>query len=307
MKNSGQRHFVVTGGNGFIGSHLCRFLANRGELVSVIDNFSSSPPVSTHSFGDMHLGEIDDVVLWKKINQKAPVDGVFHFAAKALVAESEANPWLYYQANVVKTLNLLKVLHDYGISHFIFSSTCATFGHPQQEFIDENHPQAPVNTYGKTKLLIENILKDLAGKKILKSVVLRYFNAAGCSPDGLLGENHQPETHLIPNIILSYLSNFQQPIKIFGNNFSTPDGTCIRDYIHVEDLILAHYLAYEYLQNTNDFFSDFNLGTEKGTSNLEMIKIFEDIIQKPIPFEFASARAGDPAKLVACAAKAKKS
>ncbi len=305
MKNLGQRHFVVTGGNGYIGSHLCRYLFNLGHKISIIDNFSTSPKVITHTFGEFFEGEIDDCSLWKKIVSHAPVDGVFHFAAKALVGESEAHPWLYYQANLIKTVNLLQVMNAHGISKIVFSSTCATFGHPVSEFIDESHPQAPVNTYGKSKLWIEQILKDLALKKMMKSVVLRYFNAAGCSPDGVIGENHDPETHLIPNIILSYLTNFKQPLKIFGNQFATPDGTCIRDYIHVEDLIKAHWLAFEYMDKTDDYFSDFNLGTEVGTSNLEMIKTFEQILKTSIPFEFAPARAGDPAKLVARSSKAK--
>lgn len=309
-KTTGSRHFVVTGGNGYIGSHLCRLLQGMGHQVSIIDNYSSSPSKPTHSYGTFYEAEIDDCSVWKKILSIHPkVDGVFHFAAKALVGESEANPWLYYQANVIKSLNMLQIIVSHKIQHLVFSSTCATFGHPQHLVIDENHPQLPVNTYGKTKLMIEQVLKDLAVKKILKSTVLRYFNAAGCSVDGDIGENHQPETHLIPNIILSYLSGFKVPLKIFGNSFDTQDGTCIRDYIHVEDLVVAHWQAYDYLSGQlpekEDYFLDFNLGTEVGTSNLEMIKSFEQVIGKKVPFEFAQARAGDPARLIASSKKAK--
>lgn len=305
VKNTSSRHFVVTGGNGYIGSHLCRLLFEHGHRVSIIDNYSTSPKTPTHGFGDFFMGEIDDCVLWKNITQVQSVDAVFHFAAKALVGESESNPWLYYQANVIKTINLLQLMKFHHIENLIFSSTCATFGHPLEEYISESHPQVPVNTYGKSKLLVESILRDLAEKRLIKSAVLRYFNAAGCSPDGLIGENHDPETHLIPNLMLSFLSNFQVPLKIFGHDFPTPDGTCIRDYIHVNDLVHAHWLAYEHLLTTRDYFSDFNLGTEIGTSNLEMIKIFEKIIGQSVPFTFAPARAGDPAKLVSNVTKAK--
>lgn len=306
MKSESSRHFVVTGGNGYIGSHLCRLLINLGHNVSIIDNYSSSPAKLTHDFGTFYIGEIDDCAIWNKISETQTIDGVFHFAAKALVGESEAEPWLYYQSNLIKSVNMLQIITSLKINYFIFSSTCATFGHPERSVIAEDHPQKPVNTYGITKLMVESVLKDLAAKKILKSSALRYFNAAGCSPDGVIGENHHPESHLIPNIILSFLSSFQAPLKIFGNQFPTPDGTCIRDYIHVEDLVLAHWQAFEYLQKTNKYFDDFNLGTEVGTSNLEMIKTFEQIIQQKIPFDFAPARAGDPAKLVASSDKAKK-
>lgn len=306
MKSESSRHFVVTGGNGYIGSHLCRLLSSLGHQISIIDNFSTSPEKPTHNFGTFYKGEIDDCAIWNNIAVKGAIDGVFHFAAKALVGESEAQPWLYYQSNLVKSVNMLQILTGLQIKYLIFSSTCATFGHPKRAVISEDHPQEPVNTYGKTKLMVEAVLKDLADKKLLRSVVLRYFNAAGCSPDGLLGENHVPETHLIPNIILSYLTSFKTPLKIFGDNFPTPDGTCIRDYIHVEDLVLAHWQAYEYIFQSDKFFEDFNLGTEVGTSNLEMIKTFEQIIKQKVPFDFAAARAGDPAKLVASSEKAKK-
>lgn len=307
MTNQGtiSKHFVVTGGNGFIGSHFCRLLVQKGHNVSVIDDFSTSPKVATHTFGTLYVGDIGDSKIWDKICTNN-VDAVFHFAAKALVGESEVDPLSYYHANVVKTVQLIQEVVKRKIKNFVFSSTCATFGHPVKDCIDETHPQNPVNSYGRTKLIIEMMLKDIAQKKLLSVAVLRYFNAAGSSADGFIGENHEPETHLIPNIILSYLSNFKKPLKIFGNKFPTKDGTCIRDYIHVDDLALAHWNALEYIQKNNESFFDINLGTGVGTSNLEIVKMFSEIIKKEIPYTIEPARAGDPAILVASSEKAKR-
>lgn len=307
MTNHGTKlkHFVVTGGNGFIGSHFCRLLALKGHKVSIIDDFSTSPKIFTHSFGTLYVGDIGDSNIWDKVcSQK--VDAVFHFAAKALVGESEVDPIGYYYSNTVKTTKVLHEILKRKINNFIFSSTCATFGHPVRDLIDETHPQNPVNTYGRSKLLIEIMLKDLSQKKLMNVAILRYFNAAGCSPDGLIGENHYPETHLIPNIILSYLSGFKNPLKIFGNSFPTRDGSCIRDYIHVDDLAVAHWSAFDYLEQSKESYFDVNLGTGVGTSNFEMVKYFSEIIKKDIPYVIESPRGGDPAKLVASNEKAKK-
>jgi len=305
-----QKLFVVTGGNGYIGSHFCRLVVEKGYLPLIIDDFSTSPIKPTHQFGEFYQGKISDPEIWNKIAKRGNIEAVFHFAARALVGESEDKNkhWDYLDTNVSQTIKMLEEISKNKIKNIIFSSSCATFGLTKESKISENHPQNPVNTYGFSKYLVEQILKDLARKKMLRSVVLRYFNASGASHDGLLGENHDPETHLIPNVIKSILNKnkTKNTLQVFGNNFPTSDGTCIRDYIHVEDLALAHWKAYEYLlENQNMYYDDFNLGSESGTSILELIAIMEKVVSEKIQYEIKPPREGDPPILVSDSRKAR--
>ncbi len=296
---------IVTGGNGYIGSHMCKLLHGKGYSVHIIDNFSTSPNKPVHKYGEFHNLDISDEhkiqELFKKLNPKY----IFHFAARALVSESQADPFMYYRENLEKTISLLNSSIKCNINNFIFSSTCATFGIPTTETIDETHAQNPINSYGLTKLLMEKIMRDLASKKLINVAVFRYFNAAGCSPDGEIGENHDPETHLIPNLCRSFLKNNSETFKIFGDNFPTPDGTCIRDYVHVNDLAQIHLKGAMHLEREGGFW-DFNLGSEKGYSVKEVTDIFEKIVQTKLNKETVAARAGDPPRLVGNSFKAKK-
>jgi UDP-glucose 4-epimerase len=303
-----QSSVLVTGGNGFIGQHMCRFLHEKAIKVHIVDNFSSSPKRELHQYGEYHNVDISDASRIKKILRDNKIEAVFHFAAKCLVGESQLKPFYYYQENVVKTLSLLDSCVEVGVRKFIFSSTCATFGLSEGNLpLNENHPQKPLNTYGYSKLLMEKIMTDLSSKNLLDVVIFRYFNAAGCSVDGELGENHDPETHLIPNICLNLLNPNLHPLKIFGNDYETRDGTCIRDYIHVLDLVRAHYLALNFLNSPEGKgIHDFNLGTESGASNLEVIKVFEEVTGKKVNYSFAPRRPGDPPILVGDSKKVQK-
>ena len=229
------------------------------------------------------------------------VDAVIHFAAFAYVGESVNEPEKYYYNNVVGTLNLLRTMMAYGVKKIVFSSTCATYGEPHYTPIDENHPQEPINPYGRSKLMIEQIFADYERAYGLQHISLRYFNAAGCSTDGKIGESHTPETHLIP-LVLNAIKGERQNIKVFGTDYDTPDGTCIRDYIHVEDLAEAHRQA---LEKLGTYSGCINLGTGVGTSVKEIIMAAEEVSGRKCPTEYAPRRAGDPARLFANNAKAK--
>jgi UDP-glucose 4-epimerase len=296
---------MVTGGNGYIGSHMCKLLQQQGHKVLVVDNFSTSPKKPVHRYGEFADCDIADSDQIKKLIQGHKVEAVFHFAARALVPEGEEKPLMYYHENVVKTLSLLDSCVQVGLKKFIFSSTCATFGLPKTESLAEDHPQHPINTYGNTKKLMELAMRDLAAKGLLDIVAFRYFNAAGCSPDSEIGENHDPETHLIPNLCRSYLSGGKETFKLFGTQMPTRDGTCIRDYIHVNDLAKAHYQGLQYLDQHSGFH-DFNLGTEQGSSVQEVIDAFEKVTNSKLNIEIKEPRAGDPPKLVSNSTKAKK-
>jgi len=300
-----KKTFLVTGGNGYIGSHLCKLLAGQGHAVHIMDNFSTSPERPVHAFGKFHSFDIADQEKITQLVQEIKPDCLFHFAARALVEESESHPFLYYQENVYKTLQLLQSYLSGGGKKIIFSSTCATFGLPEYKTIDENHPQNPINSYGMTKKIMEMCMRDFARREDLDVVVLRYFNVAGCSPDGDLGENHHPETHLIPNLCRALVSSGKVPFNLFGDDYNTDDGSCVRDYIHVEDLVHAHYQAYDYLENKKGFF-DFNLGPGKGYSVKQVITAFEKVANKKLEIQIKKRRPGDPAYLVANNSKAKK-
>lgn len=296
--------FVVTGGNGYIGSHMCKLLHNEGHKVIIVDNFSTSPKKPVHNYGNFVEMDISAGEKLTKLLEDENVDCVFHFAALALVGESQEKPLFYYQENFSKTIELLKSCIDAKVRKFIFSSTCATFGVPETQTISENNQQKPINTYGNTKLLMEMAMRDLAEKNMMDFVVFRYFNAAGCSPEGEIGENHDPETHLIPNIIKAHLGGEGINFKILGDQYPTRDGSCIRDYIHVNDLAYAHYQGYRYIEDKNGFH-DFNLGSETGHSVKEVVKAFEKITGTSLNAVVADPRPGDPPTLVSNSAKAK--
>jgi len=290
---------LVVGGAGYIGSHTVRLLLKRGHDVRIFDNLSMghrpSVPVERLIVGDLKdLDHLDHVLL---INR---VEAVLHFAADAAVGESVVNPAKYYQNNLVNTLNLLERMRRHDVSRIVFSSTCATFGVPDRLPITEETPQKPINPYGWTKLLIEQALADYAAAYEWGFAALRYFNAAGAAPEGDIGEDHTPETHLIPLIFQTLLG--QRPyIEVFGTDYPTTDGTCIRDYVHVDDLAEAHILALEKLQPGTAM--KYNLGTGKGCSVREVIAAVEAVTGKKVPTKLGPRRSGDPAELIASPAK----
>lgn len=300
---------LITGAAGYIGSHTAlKFLERDNEIV-IFDNLETGhiETVETlKSIGKVHFikGDLKNKSDIDKVFEQYKIETVLHFAAYALVEESVKNPKKYYQNNVVGTLNLLNSMIENNVKKMVFSSTCATYGEPKYLPIDENHPQNPVNPYGQTKLTVEKILKDYNKAYGLKSIILRYFNVAGCDDKIRIGEWHNPETHLIPNILKSAV-NDDYKFKIYGTDYDTKDGTCVRDYVNVNDLAEAHFLAYEYLEKENK--SDiFNLGTENGQSVKEIFDTCQKVLNKKINVEIAEKRAGDPAKLYANSEKARK-
>jgi len=301
---------MVTGGAGYIGSHMTRLLAEAGHNVIIYDNLSRGHEHATR-FGELIKGDIHDSSTLSHAFATHKVDAVMHFAALAYVGESVDQPDLYYHNNVVGTLNLLNTMRQFDIDKFVFSSTCATYGEPQRIPITEDLPQKPINPYGQSKLIVEKILQDYGIAYGLCSIALRYFNAAGCAADGSLGEEHEPETHLIPLILEEALrirsggSPSDTKLKIFGNDFGTRDGTCVRDYIHVEDLCSAHLCALDRLTNQiNVRAEQFNLGTNKGVTVLEVIDACSRVTGTDIPYNIAPRRAGDPPELVSDASLA---
>jgi UDP-glucose 4-epimerase len=293
---------LIVGGAGYIGSHLNKEINKKGIETVIFDNLSYGHRdfVKWGTFEKGDLGNIDDI---RNVFKKYPIEAVMHFAAFTYVGESVEDPQKYYTNNVKNTLNLLQVMLEENVKYFVFSSTCATYGNPVEIPITENHPQNPINPYGKGKLMVETVLKDYSDAYGLKYASLRYFNAAGADPESEVGELHNPETHLIP-LILDVAAGRREDIKIFGTDYDTPDGTCIRDYIHVTDLAEAHILALEYLQNSGE--SDFfNLGNGNGFSVKEVIETAEEVTGKDIKAVEAERRAGDPPILVGSSDKAK--
>lgn len=292
---------LVTGGAGYIGSVAVEDLRAKGERVVVIDNLVYGHRDAIDASVKFYEGEIGDEELIRKILSENEIDACMHFSAYAYVGESVEKPQKYYENNFVQTLNLLNILVENGVKKFIFSSTCATYGEPQYVPIDEKHPQNPVNPYGMTKFMVEKVLQDYDAAYDLKFVALRYFNACGAS--GACGEHHDPETHLIP-LILFAAQGKRDSISIFGDDYPTPDGTAIRDYIHISDLSQAHLLALEHLRRGGD--SEFvNLGNGTGFSVKEVVEAARKITGKEIKAEIAPRRAGDPSRLVADAKKAR--
>jgi len=296
-------NILVCGGAGYIGAHMCKLLAAQGHSVTVFDNLSTGHAKAVQ-WGKLTRGDLlvrDDI---HRVLSEQPFSAVMHFSAKSLVGESVSRPDLYYQNNVTGTANLLDAMVAHDIKTFIFSSTAAIYGMPEYTPIDEQHPKAPINPYGHTKLMVETMLADYDAAFGLRSVALRYFNAAGADPDGGIGEDHDPETHLIPNVLKSVLRQSEHPLKVFGDDYETPDGTCVRDYIHVADLGDAHLKALDYLQQGGKTDA-FNLGNGKGFSVLDVINAAREVTGREINYSVVARRAGDPAVLVASAAKAR--
>ena len=296
---------LVTGGAGYIGSHAVLALQKAGYGVIVLDNLVYGHQDITDALKvELIIGDTNDRSLLDNLFATRNIAAVIHFAAYAYVGESVSDPAKYYRNNVVGTLTLLEAMVAANVKKFVFSSTCATYGVPIAVPIAEDHPQAPINPYGATKLMVERILADFDEAHEFKSVCFRYFNAAGADPDGLLGEDHDPETHLIP-LILQTALGIRDSIAIFGTDYPTPDGTCIRDYIHVTDLATAHVLGLEYLLQGNNS-NIFNLGNGGGFSVKEVIEAAREVTGKEIAVVERDRRPGDPPALVGSSEKAQK-
>ena len=293
---------LICGGAGYIGSHTNKLLSQQGYDTVIFDNLVYGHKEAV-KWGTFIWGDLKNQKEIEAVFQKYPIDAVFHFAAYAYVGESVQEPEKYYYNNVVNTLNLLHVMKKHHCDKIIFSSTCATYGEPEKVPITEDMPQKPINPYGETKLTVERIFRDYEKAYGLKYVVLRYFNAAGADPDGEIGESHNPETHIIP-LVLDAASGKRPDIKVFGTDYPTPDGSCVRDYIHVTDLAQAHLQALQYLERGGE--SDcFNLGNEKGTSVLEIISAVKRVTGRDFTVAPSPRRPGDPAVLVGSSEKAK--
>jgi UDP-glucose 4-epimerase len=287
---------LVVGGAGYIGSHMVKDLLQAGCEVVTLDNLSRGHRALVPG-GEFVEGDLGDARALDGIFSRRRIDAVMHFAAFSLVGESVADPLPYYRNNVANTVTLLDRMREHGISRFIFSSTAAVYGEPDRVPIAEDHPCAPTNPYGESKLAVEHLLRDCAAAYGLRFVALRYFNAAGADADGTLGERHQPETHLIP-IVLQTATGERERVTIFGEDYPTADGTCIRDYVHVTDLAQAHRLALESLM-AGAAGGTYNLGNSKGYSVRQVIETARRVTGRPIPATAAERRPGDPAVLVA--------
>ena len=287
---------LVTGGAGYIGSHMVKCAQEQGHEVVVLDDFSTGNAWAVKECEILDVDLVDQDKLAKSLRGRF-FDGVIHFASKSLVEESILDPGSYYINNFTGTLNLVKEMIANDISNLVFSSTAAIFGDPKTEKISENHPKNPINPYGKSKLLVELMLEDMSKAYDLNIIALRYFNASGAHDSGEIGEFRDHETHLIPNILRSLFSNHGK-IEVYGDDYSTHDGTCIRDYVHVVDLINAHLLGLTYMKKIKGF-STFNLGNGNGFSVLEVIKCIEKILGESINYVIKPRRNGDPSVLVA--------
>lgn len=299
---------LVTGGAGYIGSHCVLALLKEKYDVVIFDSLATGhiETIETLSkFGNLSFikGNLQNLEDIEKVFEKHKIDAVIHFAAFSQVGESVKNPQKYYYNNVFGTLNLLNAMLNHNVKKIVFSSTAATYGEPEYVPIDEKHPQIPINPYGNSKLMVEKIMDDYDRAYGLKSVRLRYFNVAGADKDCNIGEFHEPETHLIPNILKSTFSGCKT-FEMYGQDYDTKDGTCVRDYINIEDLISAHLLALKYLNNDGET-NFFNLGTNDGNSVKEVFGECENVTKKNIPVKQMPRRAGDPAILVADNTKAK--
>lgn len=295
---------LVLGGAGYIGSHAVHQLVDQGANVIVIDNLETGHQASVHPQAVFYKGDIRDSAFLDGVFEKESIDEVLHFAANSLVGESMENPLKYFDNNVYGTQVLLQAMVKHGVQKIVFSSTAATYGEPEAVPITETMPANPTNAYGETKLAMEKLMKWTAVAHGLKYVSLRYFNVAGARESAEIGEDHRPESHLVPLILQTALGQ-RNEITVFGEDYDTPDGTCIRDYVHVEDLVNAHLLALDYLRNGGD--SDvFNLGSGQGFSVNEMVLAARKVTGKAIPVKVGPRRAGDPGILVASTEKAKR-
>lgn len=286
---------LVVGGAGYIGSHMVKMLGQQDCQVTTLDDLSSGHRDAV-LFGEFVQGSFGDRDVLNTV-LAGGFDAVMHFASFIQVGESVQHPDKYYRNNVTYTLGLLDAMRAHGVNKFIFSSTAATFGEPQYTPMDERHPQQPINPYGRTKLMVEQALADYDRAYGFKSVCLRYFNAAGADPEGQLGERHDPETHLIP-LVLQAASGRRPNISVFGRDYDTPDGTCIRDYVHIQNLCSAHWLALQSLMNGANSQA-YNLGNGNGFSVQEVIDTAEQVTGRKIPVVNGPRRVGDPARLVA--------
>lgn len=287
---------LVCGGAGYIGSHMVRCLAKAGHEAVVYDNLSTG---HAEAVADAELVRADllDAQALRRVFAAHAFDAVMHFSARSLVAESISDPLGYYENNVGGTLRLMAAMREAAVDKLVFSSTAAVYGRPRADTIDETHPTVPINPYGGSKRMAETLLADAAAAYGLRSIALRYFNAAGASPEGGIGEAHEPETHLIPNALRAAAG--QGPgLEVFGADYPTPDGSCVRDYVHVDDLADAHLRALEYAAR-HPGAHVFNLGSQRGFSVLETIAAAADVAGKAIPYRMAGRRPGDPPRLVA--------
>ena len=293
--------FLVPGGAGYIGSHMVRYLQETGHEAVVLDDFSTGHEWAVKDSEILRLSLLDQAALSRALKGRK-FDCVIHFAGKSLVDESIKRSNAYYRSNVVGSLNLINELMLNDNHNVVFSSSAAIFGNPIAAKINEDHPRDPINPYGRTKLTVENFLQHICDTHGMNATCLRYFNAAGAHHSGKLGEAHEPETHLIPKILNS--GNYtSEKLKVYGHDYDTPDGTCIRDYVHVEDLAQAHLKALEFMQ-VNEGFSAFNLGNGNGFSVLEVITACEHVLGKRVEYQFSDRREGDPPVLIADSRKA---
>ncbi|MEY8750277.1 UDP-glucose 4-epimerase GalE [Alkalicoccobacillus gibsonii] len=293
---------LVTGGAGYIGSHTVLYLLDKGEDVIVVDNLTKGH-LDALQGATLYEGNLLNGEFLDKVFTEQQIDAVIHFAADSLVGESVAEPLKYYHNNVIGTHSLLTKMVEHNVKNIVFSSTAATYGEPEQVPIVETLPTNPTNPYGETKLAIEKMLKWSDQAYGLKSICLRYFNAAGADPEGRIGEDHDPESHLIPIVLQTALGQREQ-VQVFGDDYDTEDGSCIRDYIHVMDLADAHFLAVKKLMNDRTS-SIYNLGIGQGFSVKQVIDVCREVTQREIPAAVAPRRAGDPAVLIASPEKAK--
>lgn len=294
---------LIVGGAGYIGSHMVKYLAKAGHTPVVLDDLSAGYRDAVVSGVRLVEGNIGDAVLLHDLFARERFDAVMHFASWIQVGESVREPAKYYRNNVANTLTLLDAMVAHEVRHFIFSSTAAIFGEPEYTPIDEAHPKQPINPYGRTKLMVEQVLADYDAAYGLKATCLRYFNAAGADPENELGERHDPETHLIP-LVLQAASGRRESIAVFGDDYDTRDGTCVRDYIHVWDLAEAHLLALERMRETGQSAA-YNLGNGEGYSIREVIDTARQVTGRGINVVTAERRPGDPAVLVADATRAR--
>lgn len=294
---------LIVGGAGYIGSHMNKILNRHGMETVVLDNLIYGHREAV-KWGKFIEGDLADTALLDRIFTEYPIEAVMHFSAYAYVGESVEKPAKYYNNNVVNTLHLLDAMRRHDVKYFIFSSTCATYGEPKQMPIVEDMPQNPINPYGRTKLMVEMILEDYHQSYGLNYCALRYFNAAGADPECEIGELHNPETHLIP-LVLDVAIGKRKSISVFGTDYPTTDGTCVRDYIHINDLADAHVRALEYIRK-NNCSEKFNLGNGCGYSVKEIIEMARKVTGEDIPVVYAERRPGDPPKLIGSAEKAKR-
>lgn len=296
--------YIVLGGAGYIGSHAVNKLIENNYDVIVVDNLQSGHEEAINSKAKFYKGDIRDKNFLSNVFKKENIDGVFHFAANSIVGESMKEPLMYFNNNVYGMQILLEVMNEHNVNKIVFSSTAATYGEPKQVPITEDMETCPTNTYGETKLVMEKMMKWCDKAYGMKYVALRYFNVAGAEDDGSIGEDHNPETHLIPIVLQTALGK-RDHITIFGDDYDTEDGTCVRDYVHVVDLVEAHILAMKYLTDGGES-NTFNLGSSQGFSVKEIVETARKVTDKDIKAIIGERRAGDPSKLIASSDKARK-